>query len=107
MKNDEIRKLFDAMGARMDALIVRLCSVEHTIEQKAKAPCKEKKPIKFVSYIEDVVHLDDDGIRPGAWDHVELLWHDSNRFDIIKAWDDGKEEEACIYLGHWNDGVKE
>jgi len=45
------------------------------------------------------------------WDEVTLVIHGSQtnrgRYDVILARDYGVSPKAQIYLGYWNDGLKE
>lgn len=43
-----------------------------------------------------VVSCDKD---PKSYDNVLFLGHDINYGDLFKAWDDGNEEDFCLYFG--------
>lgn len=63
---------------------------------------KKLKPIEFVYFFDDygVKHAVD--IQP-QWENATLLT--CGKYDFIFAWDDYPQDDGCVYLGHWNDGV--
>lgn len=72
----------------------------------------DKEPEVEVKYIEFTKMLRDKGecfsgsyCEPYEFDNVVLLFQTPHGYDMMMAWDDGKE--PTIYKGHWNDGVVE
>jgi len=76
------------------------CSV---VGQK-EVPSK-KKSIEFCNCLQ-LHKFVDNTVSPIVWDNVILLCHGAD-FDYMYAYDNGEEQDGCIYQGHWNDGVVE
>ena len=68
---------------------------------------KELKKIEFAKFIDEDGNLMDFEYTqaPKNWDNVQLFRkREFGLYDTILAWDDNLKC-ACIFLGHWNDGV--
>lgn len=66
---------------------------------------EKKQSIEFIRYLacEEFIDLE---LEPSNYDHVMLLVenYDSTNYDLIYACDNDNEN-PCIILGHWNDGI--
>jgi len=69
-------------------------------------PKKEKKQIIFVKELSDN-EIKRVPAEPAHWNHVMLLRKSDHNmcYDIMYAYDTGRENGGLIYLGYWNDGV--
>jgi hypothetical protein len=84
------------------------------IGEQPKAIAKQLKPIEFVSKINSSTLLTAEAsLIPSQWEHVELVtknYSEKHNIDIMLAYDsdeNGNKMLQTLYLGHWNDGVKE
>jgi|LakMenEpi03Aug12_release.lakeMendotaPanAssembly.Ray.scaffolds.fasta_scaffold02274_20 hypothetical protein len=71
---------------------------------------KKLKPIEFIKFLSSDVSLGDDPSPPQTWKHVDLIVKDytTDGLDIMLAYDDDKYKHyGALYLGHYNDGIKE
>lgn len=66
-----------------------------------------KKKIEFVKYLSNqVMKLIDECIQPSEFETIEVLYRDETmEYDIMLAWHKATNVK-CIYLGHYNDGIK-
>ena len=70
----------------------------------------KKKPIEFKFYIDDytpeVTNIS--YTLPTEWKNIILLSKglSKDKYDIMYAYDDNSED-GIVYIGYWNDGVKE
>lgn len=66
------------------------------------------KPIVFKKWLEDnsVSMKDVCVLSPSAWNNVILLRR-GKEMDTMYAFDDDAPTLGRVYMGHWNDGVKE
>lgn len=44
--------------------------------------------------------------KPSDWNYIELIGK-HGEYDIMFAYDspENRDDNSCLYLGHWNDGV--
>lgn len=64
---------------------------------------KEKKPIEFVHYLNDL-GLHNTTHKPSLYTDVCLLGEAAfSSLDLIMAWNN--QGDKFLYIGHWNDGV--
>lgn len=70
-----------------------------------KAQTPKKKPIEFVKKLEGI-DMFKPFYTPLTFNHVDLIYKDCKGYDILAAWDFDKSK-AFIYLGHFNDGIKQ
>ncbi|MCA6445454.1 MAG: hypothetical protein IM600_18650 [Bacteroidetes bacterium] len=71
---------------------------------------KQLKPIEFVKFLSSDIISGDDPSPPQIWRHVDLVVknYTTDGLDIMLAYDDDKYKyDGALYLGHYNDGVKE
>jgi len=70
---------------------------------------KKLKPIEFVKYLNGVAGVNGDCCLPSEWRNIVLLSKDYFKcgHDLMLAYSFGVNNDACLYLGHFNDGVVE
>lgn len=83
-----------------------------TILGEANTEQKKLKPIQLVKILHNNEIIDREPTATTRWDNIILLaknYHDS-RFDLMYAYMDGcinHNNNNCLILGHFNDGIVE
>lgn len=84
-----------------------MTEIPFTFKQNNELVEGRKKPIEFVKFLGyDLVWSCNPASEPKEFDHISPIAKYGAGF-IMYAYDNGDEENGCIYWGYWNDGVKE
>ena len=67
---------------------------------------KKLQPIVF-EYALSNMHIVKALGRPADFEYVVFLSHINIAMDAMLVWNTQHSDDKIIYLGHWNDGVKE
>lgn len=82
---------------------------EVSVEWENEKEEKEKKPIKFVKYLDSNGLIQASTATPDEYTNVMLISQRRDwKFDVMVAWDKRDSPgNTMVYFGYWNDGVVE